>query len=195
VFEGKERLAEGLHPHDAPPTMAAALIPLAVLSLLGGAINLPGQLTLEHFLEPVVGASHVPEGMTAYLLAGIALLGSVIGIATARVLYLSRAGSLVRRKLESRLGPLVHAARAKFYVDEIYDRTVVWPGKGLALLSANVVDRRVFDGIVNGTGGAVARFSEGLRRLQTGYVRNYAVLFLLGVVTLFTVLVLRAVGV
>ena len=194
VFEGKSRLAPGLHPHDAPPTMAAALIPLAALSLLGGAINLPGQLTLEHFLEPVVGASHVPEGLTAYLLAGVALLGSVTGILAARALYLGRAGSLVRRKLEARLGPLVHAARHKFYVDEIYDRTVVWPGKGLALLSANVVDRRVFDGLVNGTGGAVARFSEGLRRLQTGYVRNYAVLFLLGVVTLLTVLVLRAVG-
>jgi NADH-quinone oxidoreductase subunit L len=197
VFEGKERWAggeQGAHPHDAPPTMAAALVPLAILSLLGGAINLPGQLTLEHFLEPVVGASHVPEGLTAYLLAGVALLGSVIGIAAARVLYLSRAGSLARRKLEARLGPLVHAARNKFYVDEIYDRTVVWPAKGLALLSANVVDRRVFDGVVNGTGGAVARFSEGLRRLQTGYVRNYAVLFLLGVVGLLTVLVLRAVG-
>ncbi len=194
VFEGKTRVPEGVHPHDAPRTMAAALIPLAVLSLLGGAINLPGVLTLEHFLEPVLGVTHVPEGLTAYLLAGVALLGSVVGIAAARVLYLSRAGSLVRRKLEARLGPLVHAARNKFYVDEIYDRTVVWPGKGLALLSANVVDRRIFDGAVNGTGGAVARFSEGLRRLQTGYVRNYAVLFLLGVVALFTVLVLRAVG-
>jgi NADH-quinone oxidoreductase subunit L len=194
VFEGKTRLPEGAHPHDAPLTMAAALVPLAVLSLVGGVINLPGLLTLEHFLEPVVGASHVPEGLTAYLLAGVALLGSVTGIAAARVLYLSRAGSLVRRKLEARLGPFVQAARAKFYVDEIYDRTVVWPGKGLALLSANVVDRKVFDGVVNGTGGAVARFSEGLRRLQTGYVRNYAILFLLGVVTLFTVLVLRAVG-
>ena len=201
VFEGKSRVpGEGgerkdVHPHDVPLTMAAALVPLAVLSLLGGAINLPGALTLEHFLEPVVGASHVPEGLTAYLLAGGALLGSLAGIAAARVLYLSRAGSLVRRKLEVRLGPLVHAARAKFYVDEIYDRTVVWPAKGLALLSADVVDRRLFDGVVNGTGGAVARLSEGLRRLQTGYVRNYAILFLLGVVTLLTVLVLRAVGV
>jgi NADH-quinone oxidoreductase subunit L len=194
VFEGKRKIPEGAHPHDAPPAMAAALIPLAALSLLGGAINLPGLLTLEHFLEPVVGASHVPEGLTAYLLAGVALLGSVIGIATARVLYLSRAGSLIRRKLEARLLPLVHAARHKFYVDEIYDRTVVWPGKGLALLSANVVDRRVIDGVVNGTGGAVARFSEGLRRLQTGYVRNYAVLFLLGAVALLSVLVFRSVG-
>ena len=194
VFEGKRKVPEGAHPHDAPPTMAAALIPLAVLSLLGGAINLPGKLTLEHFLEPVVGASHVPEGLTAYVLAGLALLGSLLGIAAARALYLSRAGSLVRRKLEARLGPLVTAARAKFYVDEIYDRTVVWPGKGLALLSANVVDRRMIDGVVNGTGGAVARLSEGLRRLQTGYVRSYAVVFLLGVVALFSVLVLRAVG-
>ncbi len=194
VFEGRTRLPEGSHPHDAPPTMAVALIPLAALSVFGGAVNLPGLLTLEHFLEPVVGASHVPEGLTAYLLAGLALLGAVAGIATARVLYLSRAGSLVRRKLEVRLGPFLHAARHKFYVDEIYDRLVVWPGKGVALLSATVIDRRVIDGLVNGTGGVVARFSEGLRRLQTGYVRNYATLFLLGVVTLLSVLVFRAVG-
>ena len=199
VFEGKARhgaggKGQGAHPHDAPPTMAAALVPLAVLSVAGGAINLPGPLTLEHFLEPVVGASHVPEGMTAYLLAGLALLGALIGIGTARVLYLSRAGSLVRRKIETRFGPLLGAARHKFYVDEIYDRTLVWPGKGIAMLSANFVDRRVIDGALVGTGGAVARFSEGLRRLQTGYVRNYAVLFLLGVVALLTVLVVRAVG-
>jgi NADH-quinone oxidoreductase subunit L len=198
VFEGKARWVggerEGAHPHDAPPSMALALVALAVLSVAGGAINLPGLLTLEHFLEPVVGASHVPEGLTAYLLAGLALLGAGVGIATARVLYLSRAGTLIRRKIETRFAPLVGAARNKFYVDEIYDRTVVWPGKGIALISADVVDRRMIDGVVNGTGGAVARFSEGLRRLQTGYVRNYAVLFLLGVVALLTVLVLRAVG-
>ena len=50
VFEGKRKIPEGAHPHDAPLTMAAALVPLAVLSLPGGAINLPGALTLEHFL-------------------------------------------------------------------------------------------------------------------------------------------------
>ncbi|MDQ3957120.1 MAG: NADH-quinone oxidoreductase subunit L [Actinomycetota bacterium] len=194
VFEGKPRFAEGAHPHDAPRTMAAALVPLALLSVVGGAINLPGPLTLEHFLEPVLGASHVPEGLTAYVLAGLALLGAVAGIVAARVLYLSRAGSLARRKLEARMGPLIDAARAKFYVDEIYDRTVVWPGKGLALLSASAVDLGVIDGLVNGTGGAVARFSESLRRLQTGYVRNYAIVFLLGVVALFSALVLRSAG-
>ena len=193
VFEGRSVIPAGAHPHDAPPTMAAALIPLGVLAVVGGAINLPGILTLEHFLEPVVGASEVPEGVTVYVLAGAALLVAVVGILMARSLYLSRASEVRRRRLTGRLGWLVTAARDKFYVDETYGRLVVTPGKDLAAFSALVFDARIIDGVVNGTGGIIARASEGLRRLQTGYVRNYGVAFLFGVVVLFSILVARGV--
>ena len=191
VFEGPLRVPDGVHVHDVPPTMAAALIPLGVLSVIGGAINLPGLLTLEHFLEPVVGEAHVPEGLTLWILAGVALLVAVGGILLARSLYMTRASSLRRRRAYARMPWLVDAARSKFYVDQIYGRTIVLPGKAFSGYLANVFDPRFIDGLVNGTGRIVARASENLRGLQTGYVRNYASMFLLGVVVILGLLLLR----
>ena len=191
VFEGPVKVPEGVHAHDAPPSMAAALLPLGVLSVIGGVINLPGALTLEHFLEPVVGESMAPEGIELYLLAGTALLVAVLGIGAARALYATPEGAERRVALQRRAGPLVVAARNKFYVDEIYGRFIVLPGKAFATWCADFLDKKVIDGLVNGTAGVVGRLSEAGRRVQTGYVRNYAAVFLAGVVILFTILVTR----
>ena len=191
VFEGRLKVPEGAHPHDAPWTMALALIPLALLSIGGGVLNLPGSLKLEHFLEPVVGESTVPHGLTPWFLAGGALIVGLIGIAIAASMYLSRAGNLRRRKLTTRLGPLVPAARNKFYVDEIYGAAVVLPAKRIAAFAADVFDPKVIDGFVTGLGRFVGRTSEAIRGMQSGYVRSYAASFLVGVVIIMTVLLAR----
>ena len=191
VFEGRSKVSDEVHPHDAPPTMAAALIPLALASVFAGVINLPGVLTLEHFLEPVVGASHVPEGLTPWVLAGAALLVAVAGMAMARSLYMTRASNVRRSTLYAWFGPLVDAARNKFYVDEIYGRTIVLPGKRVAAFASEIVDARVIDGALTGVGRVIAGFAEGFRRMQTGYVRSYGVLFLFGAVLLLSVVVVR----
>ena len=191
VFEGPVKVPEGVHVHDVPPTMAAALIPLGILSVIGGVINLPGLLTLEHFLEPVVGEAHVPEGLTPWILGGIALVVATAGILLARSLYMTRSSSLRRRKAHAKAPGFVAAARNKFYVDELYGRGIVAPGKSFSAYLADVFDPRVIDGALVGTGRAIARASENLRGIQTGYVRNYAALFLFGVIVLLTLLILR----
>ena len=191
VFEGKLKVPEGVHVHDAPWTMAAALIPLAILAVVGGVINLPGTLALEHFLDPVVGASHVPEGVTPWILAGVALMVAASGILIARSLYMTRASNVRRAALIHTFGPVVNLARNKFYVDEIYGRAIVLPGKRLATFVSEVIDARVIDGFLTGIGKVTAGFSEGFRRVQTGYVRSYALVFLFGAVALLSVLVVR----
>ena len=191
VFEGPVRVPEGVHVHDAPRTMAAALIPLGILSVVGGLLNLPGVLTLEHFLEPVVGEAHVPEGLTAWILGGIALVVAASGILLARSLYMTRAASVRRRKAQAKAPALVNAARHKFYVDEIYGRGLVLPGKSFSAYLADVFDVRYIDGAIMGTGRVIARAGENLRGLQTGYVRNYAALILFGVVVLLALLLVR----
>jgi NADH-quinone oxidoreductase subunit L len=191
VFEGRERLPAEAHPHDAPPTMAAALVPLAVLSVLGGVINLPGVLTLEHFLEPVVGESHVPTGLTPWLLAGAALLVASTGIFMAARLYLSRTGNLTRRRLYARWPRAIEAARNKFYVDALYGRTIVLPSKRLAALFTDVIDGRFVDGFFNGLARFIGGSAEALRGVQSGYVRSYAAVLLVGVVVISSLLIIR----
>jgi NADH-quinone oxidoreductase subunit L len=192
VFEGPVELPDGVHAHDAPPTMAAALIPLGALSVVAGAINLPGTLTFETFLEPVVGHSEVPSGLTPWVLSGIALLAGAGGILLARSLYLLPGAGDRRARLAGRIALPLHAARNKFYVDEIYGRGLVLPGKAVATYCAQFLDARVIDGAVNGIGRLVASASWIGRRLQTGFVRNYALTFLLGVVVAFSFLLGRA---
>ncbi|MPZ68880.1 MAG: NADH-quinone oxidoreductase subunit L [Actinobacteria bacterium] len=191
VFEGGVVMPEGTHAHDAPPTMAAALIPLGILSLAAGALNFPGGLTFEHFLEPVLGEPEVAHGLTAWLLGGAATVVAVGGIAVAWALYLRAGGLQVRDRTERMLGPAVRAARNKLYVDRTYETLILQPGRDLAVFCTEVVDRKIIDGAVNGTGKLVAGSSELLRRLQTGYVRNYAAAFLVGVVVVFSILIVR----
>jgi NADH-quinone oxidoreductase subunit L len=197
VFEGPLKVPEGVEVHhggrvhDAPVTMAVALVPLALLSIVGGALNLPGSLALEHFLEPVVGASQVPGGLTPWVLASLALVAGLIGIALAYMLYVSSDGRSRRAALYPRLRAPIIAAANKFYVDELYGRAIVLPGKALANLSAYTLDARGIDGVVNGTGNLIAGLSDRVRRVQSGYVRNYAATFLLGVVVLFSIVAVR----
>lgn len=154
-------------------------------------MNLPGLLTLEHFLEPVVGESHVPEGLTPWILGAIALLVAVGGILLARALYVGRTATLRRRKAISKAPGFVDAARNKFYVDQIYGHGIVLPGKAFSGYLASVFDTRYIDGVVNGTGRLIARASENVRGVQTGYVRNYAAMFLLGAVVIMILLLVR----
>ncbi|HEX2240872.1 MAG TPA: NADH-quinone oxidoreductase subunit L [Actinomycetota bacterium] len=193
VFEGDPVVPDDAHPHDAPPAMAGPLIALAGAAVIGGLINLPGALTLEHFLEPVLGESHVPAGLTPWVLAGVALLVAAGGILVARSLYLLPGGEQRRARLYSIAPVLVEAARAKFYVDDIYGALVVRPAKALARAITDFFDVRVVDRGITGLGRVVAGASEVLRGLQTGYVRNYALAFLFGVVLLFSFVAVRVV--
>jgi NADH-quinone oxidoreductase subunit L len=193
VFEGELKHPEGTHPHESPWTMTIPLAALGVLSVVGGAINLPGDLRLEHFLAPALGEVVVPHGVTAWGLASGALVIAAAGIALAHRLFTTDEGRELRARLRSGswLDRVLTASRNKFWVDETYGRLIVMPGKDLAWFSAYKVDAKGIDAIVNGTGGLVAWVADGFRRVQSGYVRNYAAAFLLGVVVLVSLLVFR----
>jgi NADH-quinone oxidoreductase subunit L len=191
VFEGDLKVASGVHVHDAPRTMAAALVPLGLLSVVGGFINLPGVLTLEHFLEPVLGEPEVPHGLMAWVLALEALAVALAGILVARALYLRSDGAARRERLAGVAPWFVNAARDKFYVDRIYDRVIVAPGKAFASFCAATFDTRLIDGLVNGVAWVVGSSSRNGRHVQTGYVRNYAVALLLGVVVVVSFMFVR----
>jgi NADH-quinone oxidoreductase subunit L len=192
TFFGANRTGEQerAHLHEAPWIMTGPLVVLGVLSLVGGALNLPhfvgGHAALERWLEPVMEPGTkltrlvMPEGSTEYLLVGAAVAIGVLG------LVLGFRATLRRPILPARQAPADTGfglvLNRKYYVDELYDAVVVRP---FAWLSRVVLWKGVDQGLVDGVGvnGAawVSRLAGGgLRLLQTGQVGIYVVLFLVG---------------
>ncbi|MGH8883757.1 MAG: NADH-quinone oxidoreductase subunit L [Egibacteraceae bacterium] len=178
IFLGPARWPEGAHPHEAPLSMTVPLALLAVGSVAGGLINLnPESGFLHRWLEPsVVAFEPSTEFLTHTLLVAAAVVAALAGIAAGFALY--------RRVDVATIGVgngLRGAARERFHVDEFYERTIAGPGRLLAV-GFSWFDQEVIDGAVNG----VARLTGALggvgRRVQTGFVRSYALAVLAGAV-------------
>src|SRR6185503_16755935 len=105
---------------------------------------------------------------------------TITAIAVAWWVYAS--GRVDRLTLRERLQPLPRAASAGWYVDQAYSTLFVNPGIAAARFSANVFDAKVVDGLVNGLGGGVRRLAAAGRRIQTGFVRSYALGLFVGAV-------------
>jgi NADH-quinone oxidoreductase subunit L len=125
----------------------------------------------------------VPEGelgLGAPALFVIALVVSLAGLAIAWVLFGS--GKVDRLALRGRLGSIPDLFANGWYVDRAYDAVLIQPGKAAASFSAHAIDETVIDGAVVGVGGAVRRLASTGRRLQTGFVRTYALFLFAGAV-------------
>ena len=78
-----------------------------------------------------------------------------------------------------------------WYWDDFYDTVIGKPGQALARFSATVIDTRVIDGAVNGVATAVKSVGTQVRRVQTGYVRNYALGIALGLAAIIAFIISR----
>jgi NADH-quinone oxidoreductase subunit L len=181
TFGGPKRWDDGVHAHESSWTM---VIPLAVLgagSAVGGLINTPWNLTLEHFLEPAFEAvhlAHAPGGATPWVLAFVSVAAGIVGIAAATARYRSKV-------------PVEDAGAWKvlnrgYYVDDAYAKAFVDGGGAVATWTADTVDAKGIDGAVNGIAALTGKVSGWLRPLQTGFARSYAAFILLGAVGLLT---------
>jgi NADH-quinone oxidoreductase subunit L len=189
VFYGEERERDhASEPHESPWTMTLPLVVLAGLSAVGGLLNLPWRPTefLRKWLEPVFGERLHTLGLhagTQWALAIATVVLCVVGIGIAGAVYLRH------RVPEDRMEPLV--LRRAWYVDAAYSAAINGPGRLLATWSAYVFDLKVIDGAVNGVGTLVRSSGDRLRRVQTGYVRNYALGVVLGAVLVLGWVVVR----
>jgi len=95
-----------------------------------------------------------------------------------------------RRPEAPRLEPAV--LQRAYFLDDVYDAVIGRPGAAFATFCATVVDTKVIDGAVNGVGRAARAAGGGLRRIQTGYVRQYALGIVLGLVVLLAWMATRA---
>ncbi|HUP38788.1 MAG TPA: NADH-quinone oxidoreductase subunit L, partial [Vicinamibacterales bacterium] len=194
------------HLHDAPRSMAIALVILAIGSMLAGYLNVPaalgGSAFLEHFLEPSLhvpaishpsagaalgapaegghaAAEHADHGVETMLMIVSSLI-ALAGIGIAAFLYLKRPE--LPHAFATRFPVVYQFFVNKGYIDEAYDAMVVQPVKALSEHVLWKGDARVIDGAVNGTGQIVAETGALMRQMQTGSVRTYAVSVLFGAV-------------
>ena len=178
------------HLHESPQTMTIPLIVLAVLSVVGGFMNVPevlgGHHWLADFLAPVFApsASEHKEAAasTEYLLMAASVAGALIALGYAYMRYVKNAHVPVS-DTEERPGP-VSLSYHKFYVDEIYDWLIRKPLDALSVFFYKVVDLLAIDGIVNGLGKLSVKSSKGLRLLQSGNVGFYIFMMVAGIIAI-----------
>jgi NADH-quinone oxidoreductase subunit L len=169
--------------------MKAAMAPLALLSLVGGIVLVPGvTTTLEKFLEPAFHDSKyanefIPSASAEWTFAIIGGLVSLAGIGLSYFVYMRRRG--VTARLIDRF-PAVHDFLAhKWYWDELYDFLVVRPMTAFGRFGQTVIESAFVQGvIIGGAVGVVRAGTSFARTIQSGYVRAYALLLVAGMFAL-----------
>ena len=180
--------------------MALALVVLAVGSILAGYIGLPhalgGSNRLEQFLAPSLEVQASESGHAAanqgleLALIGVSTLVAAAGIGLAVFFFLRNRAAADRAA--RRFAGIHRVLENKYYVDEIYDATIVQP---IRIVSEDAlwkgVDVRLIDGAVNGVASTIDGGSQMLRHIQTGSVRAYATSVFVGVVAILGYLLWR----
>lgn len=214
TFHGEPRRPE-IHAHESPPVMLIPLLVLAFLSVVSGYVGTPWANLFEHQIAPVLG--HHYEGVLEAHLEGMshgfnpvvfsfALLAAAAGIALASVIWLVPVLKVDR--LEPYFGWLARLVENKYYIDEIYQATIIrtlmvacwlafkfdqWVidyaivnGVGcLTRLASDLwgwFDRTVVDGLVNLVGWITKTTGSVLRYFQTGVVQHYVFLTIVALI-------------
>jgi NADH-quinone oxidoreductase subunit L len=199
VFYGEERWQGRLHhePHESPKVMTGPLVVLAALSLAGGALNLPrhGLEFLSEWLHPAVPVEHVGVGSfgEGFMLAMLAMLLGAAAIAWASSIY-RRGLTNGADPVIARLGGLGRFFDRGWLLDPAVSWFVDKPGRAAAQVLAQPVDQGLIDGAVNGVAAVVAGAGAQVRRVQTGFVRNYALTLFSGATVVLFVFLLRGAG-
>jgi NADH-quinone oxidoreductase subunit L len=179
--QGAHGPAEEYHPHESPPVMTWPLILLAVGSVAAGGFLILGE-RFANFLGPVTGLP--PEARGIWTVPGIvALVLALAGVALAWVMY----GRVPVPAVAPRGRPLTVAARKDLYGDAFNESVLMRPGQWLTRLSV-YFDNRGVDGLVNTLAAAVGGTSGRMRKLQTGFVRSYALSMFFGAAVLVALL-------
>lgn len=199
-YRGPRGSEEALH--ESPPVMTIPLIVLGLLSVVGGYIGLPAvfgeklhlfKAWLDPVFEPAFAAvhyhAHHPTMSLEWMLIGVSVVAALLGIVIANVMYIRQRRVAKPDAEQAGLGRVIWR---KYYVDEIYDASVVKPLIGFCRLAWNKFDDAVIDrGMVLGSARTVFGAGGYLRRLQTGIVGNYALMLAIGVVVILAVALVR----
>jgi NADH-quinone oxidoreductase subunit L len=183
-FRGTEEQKH--HLHESPSLITIPLVILAVLAAIGGAINLPGSMWLNHFLEPVLVAKHEAHhlGTQEYMLMGVALVGALIAIVWAYSKYIKQ--SFVPKE-DSQITGFSKTVYNLYYIDEFYTFIIIKPLNGLSNFFRTTLEPALGK-VVFGFGTLANGISNQGRKIQTGSVGLYLFVFVIGVCAIITYL-------
>ena len=169
------------HPHESPPVMTFPLIVLAIGAAGAGAFLIVDD-RLQDFLAPVVGVPPIEHGIIT-VSSIVSLVLALVGIALAWTIY----GRVPVPATAPAGRFLTVAARKDLYGDAFNESVLMRPGQWLTRLSV-YFDNKDLDGLVNSLAAGVGGTSGRLRKLQTGFVRSYALSMFFGAAVLVTLL-------
>jgi NADH-quinone oxidoreductase subunit L len=177
TFHGKKRWPEEAHPHESPKLMTWPMIILAIGSLGLGAYEAVGG-RLADWLEPVTGThpeEHpvMPVPVISVLILVLVAIGTLLAwraYGAQTVPQVAPVGSLATR-----------AARRDLFQDDVNEALLMRPGQYLTRFLV-FFDNRGVDGLVGGIAASVGGLAGRVRRIQTGFVRSYALTMVAGVI-------------
>ncbi|MCA1007908.1 NADH-quinone oxidoreductase subunit L [Rhodococcus hoagii] len=170
------------HPHESPGVMTAPMIVLAVGSVAAGGLLAIGG-TLEHWLEPVWtefggAAEHGELAVPVWVVTAVTLAVVLVGVGIAYRQFGTRPVPVVA---PAQVSALTVAARRDLYGDDVDEAVFMRPGQRV-VKTLTVVEDKGIDGATSGIGAVLGLLSVALRRLQTGFVRSYALYMFVGAV-------------
>ena len=180
TFTSPTRWDDNQHPHESPALMWVPMVILSIGSVISGYLLYRGK-AFKHWLEPLFEehGEHT-ELLPPIVVSGLALTMVAIGVAIAVIKYqLSEIDNVAPEKVSI----FTRIARRDLLQDDVNEALFMRPGQ--ALTSALVkIDGSVVDGAVRGVGKMALGSGSALRETQTGFVRSYAVLILIGAASL-----------
>ena len=178
TFTGTKRWDDEAHPHESPILMWLPMAILAIGSVVSGFLFTRGD-ALVQWLEPVVAPHEHGEHselLPPIVVSGLALTIVLIGISIAVMMYVRRPVADVAPENVSALTKIV---RQDLLQDVANEAIFMRPGQALTK-SLVTIDEKVIDGAVHGVGAMAIGSGSELRKTQTGYVRSYSALILVG---------------
>ena len=180
TFTSPKRWDDNQHPHESSALMWVPMVILAIGSVISGFLLYRGK-AFKHWLEPLFEKhTEHTELLPPIVVSGLALTMVAIGVAIAVIKYqLSEVDSVAPQNVSI----FTRIARRDLLQDDVNEALFMRPGQALTSTLVKV-DESVVDGAVRGVGKMALGSGSALRETQTGFVRSYAALILIGAVAL-----------
>ena len=180
TFTSKARWDEGVNPHESPALMWLPMAILAIGSVTAGYLFTQGDALVSWLAPLFAKKEEYDELMPHSVVTVLAIAAVIIGVTAALMKYQFKSVDAIA---PSDVSLATRLARNDLGQDLFNEAIFMRPGQALTQ-GLVIVDEKVIDGAVHGIGAMAVGSGATLRRTQSGYVRSYAALILVGALVL-----------